>query len=530
MFLMSERNLEILPATPEELNRVGEEYWLRLGGELMRRGDLTKKNLEQLKNLAYWEQQKEGVHELLKQGSRPFVEITSNQLEETRGDVLLSNLKAIQHEIDKLRKVLSLETDKLAEGMYSSPVIPKDAYDHLPGLVSRLLECVENERHRDLFLIQLLPVFTMHLPNVLTEHADGVYSASLFTAIISDDESVLRFLKKSEKTLLELKKLLVRSNDSRAASLGVNLVESSVELNDLIYNSDGNAFLIHDRSDMLPSEIDSDTDLLFQLYKCVYSNEPVTVEIGRKFKSLKPNTVSGISIFQFETLKEFGRQLGKDHLVNHLVYILPQELESQTNRPTASGRQLNRVIPEVSSSLAQIYQVLDDRKAPLYIDFTDEQWEMIDGTFHEKSKIIKELRLTSTLERVNRNTAVAVLKIASVFAVLRAFEQDSDMLDHEVLTASDSDVIASLWIADTVLKHAYRIYQEIPDKNIENVRGERYQKYFSVLPPLFKTDEAVEIASKLNIPERTAKRYLSALIKENKLLRMKRGTYQKSST
>lgn len=528
---MSEGIIKKLPEPPEELNKIGEEYWLLLGDELIRRGDLTKQSLEQLKNLAYWEQQKEGIHELLKQGSRPFVEVAGDQVEETRGDVLLSNLKAIQHEVDKLRKVLSLETEKMADGMQNSPVIPKDAYDHLPGLASRLLDCVENERHRDLFLIQLLPVFTMHLPNVITEHADGIYSASLFTVIISDDVSALRFLKKAEETLLELKKMLVRSNHSKAASLGINLVESSAELNDLVFNSKGNAFLIHDRSDMLPSEVDSDTDLLFQLYKSPYSNEPVTVEIGQKYRSLKPDIVSGISIFQFETLKEFGRQLGKDQLVNHLVYISPQESESQTNRPTASGRQLNRIIPEVSSSLAQIYQVLDERKTPLYVDFTDEQWEMVDSTFHEKSKIIKELRLTSTLERVNRNTVVAVLKMASVFAVFRAFEQDSNLLkDHEAITASDSDVIASLWIADTLLKHAYRIYQEIPDKNIENVRGERYQKYFSILPPVFKTEEAVEIASKLYIPERTAKRYLSALVKEKKLLRMKRGTYQKSSS
>jgi len=528
---MSERKIEKLPEAPEELNKVGEEYWLRLGDELIRRGDLTKKNLEQLKNLAYWEQQKEGLHELLKQGSRPFVEVTNNQVEETRGDLLLSNLKAVQNEIDKLRKNLLLETDERAGGLQSSPIIPEDAYEHLPGLVSRLTDCVENERHRDLFLIQLLPVFTMHMPNVLVEHADGIFSTSLFTAIISDEESVLRFLKKSEETLLELKKLLVRSNNSRAASMGINLSESSDALNELVYNSEGNAFLIHDRSDMLPSEIDTDTDLLFQLFKSPYSNEPVTVEIGQKYRSLQPKTVSGISIFQFETLREFGRQLGKDNLVNHLVYISPQELKSQTNRPTESGRQLNRVIPEISSSLAQIYQKLDDRKVSLYIDFSDEQWEMIDGTFHEKSKIIKELRLTATLERVNRNTAIAVLKIASIFSVLRAFEQDSDLLNEdEAITASDSDVIASLWIADTLLKHAYRIYQEMPDKNIENVRGERYQKYYSVLPPVFKTDEAVEIASKLNIPERTAKRYLSALIKENKLLRKKRGTYQKNTS
>jgi len=526
---MSERNVEKLPAPPQELNKVGEEYWFRLGGELIRRGNLTNKNIEQLKNLAYWEQQKEGLHELLKQRSRPFVEITDIQVEETRGDVLLSNLKAIQNEIDKLRKALLLETENLAEGLHSSPVIPKDAYDHLPALAVQLLECLENERYRDLFLIQLLPVFTVHLPKVLVEHADGIYSTSLFTTVVSDDDAVYRFLKKSEEALLELKKLLVKSNNSRATSLGINLAESSGSLDNLIYSSEGNAFIIHDRSDKLPSMMDTNTNLLFQLYQSPYSNEPIIAEIGHKHRSLYPGVVSGISIFKFETLKEFGRQLGKDNLVNHLVYILPQELGSQTNRPTASGRQLNRVIPEISSILVQIYQFLEGRTSPLYIEFTDEQWEMIDETFHEKSKIIKELKLTSTLETVNRNTVVAVLKIASVFTVLRTFEQDSDLLkDHEALTASDSDVIASLWIADTILKHAYRVYQEIPDKNIENVRGERYQKYFSILPPVFKTEEAVEIASKINIPERTAKRYLSALIKENRILRIKRGTYQKS--
>ena len=328
-----------------------------------------------------------------------------------------------------------------------------------------------------------------------------------------------------------MKKMLVRSNNSKAVSLGVNLADTTVSLNDLIYNSEGNAFLIHDRSDMLPSEFDTDIDLLFQLFKSPYSNEPVTVEIGQNFRSIKPEIVSGISIFQLETLNEFGRHLGKDQLVNHMVYVFPEEFKSQTNRPTASGRQLNRVIPEVSGSLAQIYQFLEKRKSPLYIEFTDDQWEMIDETFFEKTKIIKELKLTATLDRVNRNTAVAVLKMASVFTVLRSFEQDSDLIrEREEITAFDSDVIASLWIADTLLKHAYRIYQEMPDKITENVRGERYQTYFSILPPVFKTEEAVEIASKLNIPERTAKRYLSAFIKENKLLRVKRGTYQKSSS
>lgn len=527
---MSEKRLMKLPPPPDDLNTVGRAYWFQLGRELIRHGNLTYNNLEQFKNLTYWEQQKEEVHELLKQGSKPFVETANNQVEETRGDVLISNLKAINNEINKLRKVLSLEPEDSAASMSNSPVIPQDAYDHLPDFIHQLLEYVEDERQRDLFLLQLLPVFTMHLPGVQIEHADGMCSPSLSTAIASTGESAFRYLRKSEEVYAELKKLLVKGNDSKAEALGIQLTDKADDLDELIFKSKGYALLIHDRSDLLPSQVSADANLLFQLYQSSFSGEPLSVNIGQKRKFLEPKIISGISIFQHETLKEFGRRLGKDKLVNHLVYISPKEPERQTNRPSASSRQLNRVVPEISGKLRQNFQNLEKRKSPLYIDLTDEQWEMIDGTFHEKAQIIKELKLTTMLDRVNRNMAVAVLKMTAIFAVLRAGEENVDLLsENEALTANNSDVIASLWIADTLLKHAYRVYQELPEKNTDNIRGERYQKYFFMLPAVFKTVEAVEVASKLDIPERTAKRYLSALTKENKLLRMRRGTYQKSS-
>jgi hypothetical protein len=171
-------------------------------------------------------------------------------------------------------------------------------------------------------------------------------------------------------------------------------------------------------------------------------------------------------------------------------------------------------------------QMLEERgEEPLYIDLTDDQWQNIDDTFADKMQIIEDLDLSKHLHASNNRSAVLALRMVSIFTVLRAFEEDANQLAMEdSLTPTEADMKAAILLADNFIKHAFRLFYILPDSGDSNAKGERYKKFMAMLPNKFETANAMKVAENLEIPERTAKRWLS---NEGRLKRLKRGHYEK---
>ena len=108
--------------------------------------------------------------------------------------------------------------------------------------------------------------------------------------------------------------------------------------------------------------------------------------------------------------------------------------------------------------------------------------------------------------------------------------------DEQALCCDDRDFHIALTIIECLVKHTVRIYevfsqkQENPFQKSDKKNAEQIKKLYMALPneQVFKTAEAVEIAQRLQIPERTAKRYLKQLVKDYKVLDQPRqGFYLK---
>ncbi|MGM9796720.1 MAG: DUF3987 domain-containing protein [Parabacteroides sp.] len=108
--------------------------------------------------------------------------------------------------------------------------------------------------------------------------------------------------------------------------------------------------------------------------------------------------------------------------------------------------------------------------------------------------------------------------------------------DEQALCCDDRDFHIALTIIGCLVKHTVRVYevfsktQKNPFKETDKKNAEQVQKLYTTLPNgcEFTTAEAVEIAQRLQIPERTAKRYLSQMVKDYKVLdQLRQGVYQK---
>lgn len=517
-----------LPKPPEHFSDAAVDSWYKTGITLIRGDRLRESNLKHLEEICYWEDYKNRIRENL-QGR-----FTDHQLEMTSGNigsintsVLLPNYRAIQDEINELRAIFGLKPE-LPEHISNTPEFPSEVFDHLPSLLSECCELIENVRNRDCFLIMALPVLALHLPNVRFEVADGTFTPNVFTYIVKSHSGIDRYPKKAVDLSSILQKRVLEGTTESFVNPVIELKSSSKNIQKTIFQNRGKG-LIFEKYMQVAARMESfDFHLFAELIEKSGSQKPMSLSLENDQTRVLVPALSAALNGTMTEVKTFVENMGEGHLTNYSFYLFESGGEWNSSRPTTRSKQFNKKIELFSEKLFELYELLLKKSSPIYIEPTHEQWQMIDDTFSEKMNLIDELDLTQNLQIANENAVTNTLKLASIFTITRVYlDQQIDLNSVDVLSPNDHDIIGALWLTDTFMKHAIRLYQNLPIMRKESYRGNRFNRFFGTLPAIFDTSEAVEIASMLSIPDRTANRYLSELIEKNKLIKLRRGVYKK---
>lgn len=471
---------------------------------------LTEESLEKLSDLCYWEDQRFSVMQRL----RDDQSATASPLVRAGRSVHLKNLKAIKREIEAVRNELQLE-DTVNDPLSDIPAIPDEAYQNLPQQLSSCCALTEHPNEKDMLLLSLLSLSAGHLPNLLAEHANGYYPCSLNIFLADGSGAGKQLAGKMKALVLGRQPGTGKSNQALLTNLR-DEVERDGGFRKTMRLAVETDFA-QQLPEVFPSSGQGQTTSLFER---VFTTVPVVATPVTGFLSVLLTGDHG----QFRNLSV---KAGPSFYSPFLVYSAYSESKWQSNRPDRSTRTLSRHLAALMSDLEKIRSILSDRDEPVTVELTSGQWQMIDDTFAEKMEILNELGMPPELHTVNENAAIYTLKLTSICTTLRIFDEDPELLYGEYLTPDDDDVIAALWITDTCLKHAIRLQDLLPGINEVDARGDRYLKYYNILPVAFETSDALELAEKLEIPPRSAKRYLNEMLDENKVTRVKRGQYQK---
>ena len=518
-----------LPKPPEHFSDAAVDSWYKTGITLIRSERLRESNLNHLEEICYWEDYKNRIRENL-QGrfTEHQLEMTSGNIGSINTSVLLANYKAIQDEINELRSIFGLKPE-LPEHISNTPELPSEVFDHLPSLLRECCELIENVRNRDCFLIMSLPVLALHLTNVRFEVADGTFTPNIFTYIVKSHSGIDRYPKKA----LDLSSVLQnRALEGEAGSFVKPVIElksSSKNIQKDIFQNKGKGLIFEEYMQVAAGMGSFDYHLFSKLIEKSNSQKPISLSLENDQTRVLIPELSAALNGTMKEVKTFVENMGEGHLTNYSFYLFESEGEWKSSRPTTRSKQFNQKTDLFSGKLYELYELLLKKSSPIYIEPTGEQWQMIDDTFSEKMNLIEELDLTQNLQIANEKAVINTLKLASLFTITRVYlDQQIDLNSVDVLSPNDHDMIAALWLTDTFMKHAIRLYQNLPVMRKESYRGNRFNRFFGTLPAIFDTSEAVEVASMLSIPDRTANRYLSELLEKNKLIKLRRGVYKKS--
>ena len=144
-------------------------------------------------------------------------------------------------------------------------------------------------------------------------------------------------------------------------------------------------------------------------------------------------------------------------------------------------------------------------------------------------------RMTVVSTGMGLRTSVSTFRIAMVLTVLRCADREP-MFEPQsnVLVCKDDDFNTALTIANTLINHTCHVYANLlPHVETPLVADgikllDRQRQFFIELPEEFVTEVWQAIAQRLNIPIKTAERYLGEFVNKYHLIdRIKNGHYRK---
>ena len=126
-----------------------------------------------------------------------------------------------------------------------------------------------------------------------------------------------------------------------------------------------------------------------------------------------------------------------------------------------------------------------------------------------------------------RRMGLIAYRMAMILSVLRL---DPRGTMPSTIVCHDTDFGFALDTVDILLGHVADVYAELPTIEEDEVADllPQEQNFLNTLPDEFDNEIYMGIASELYISRRTAQRYVQNLIKQKKIIKIKRNKYEKN--
>lgn len=222
-------------------------------------------------------------------------------------------------------------------------------------------------------------------------------------------------------------------------------------------------------------------------------------------------------------------------LANRFLFYCARGKKGWRSPFKGKGEPLEEKMYKIGLRYQKLYEALRQRaSSPLEFTFSEEQKDRFDAFFsplYDEQIGLNGDELSAFIFRLGLST----FRIAMVLTVLRCADREP-MLNPEsnVLICSDNDFQTAITIANTLINHTCHIYANIlPHAETLSVASDikmpdRQRQLYMAVTDEFTTRQWHDKAAELNIPKKTAERYLGEFYSKYHLVeRIQNGLYKK---
>lgn len=463
-----------------------------------------------------------------------------------------NNIKPYKEPIED--EVLPIKDDLLTEDYTDSPTFSTSLIPQLPQFLQHVVKYTKTDQEKDIMILGAITAISACLPKIYGIYdGDKVYSnLYLFvTAAAASGKGKLKFCKrlvyKIHKTMREEGKLMEAEYDAELAQYNKNKAKdanlkkppkppirmlfipannSSTGMFQLLNDSKGRGLIFETEADTLAKNFKTDYGDYSDGFRNAFHHETIKYfrRTDREYVEIEEPCLSCALTGTPKQVLALMPNAENGLFSRFMFYQMPTSTNWKNVFAIDTKKGLNDYFDQLGNQFYELYRQLITN-TEIQFSYTEKQQEVFNHFF---SKInlyylnVNPLEYNSSIKRMG----IIAFRISMILTVLRILET-GDVSNP--LYCSDEDFQTTLTMVKALIKHSSKVYSSLPeDKTAINYKNKREQ-FIESLPLRFTTQDYITYASKLNITQKTAERYITSLCKSKFLARESQGNYYNPS-
>ncbi|AEH02722.1 DUF3987 domain-containing protein [Lacinutrix sp. 5H-3-7-4] len=463
-----------------------------------------------------------------------------------------NNIKPYKEPIEE--EVLIPNEVTNSEDYSDSPTFSTSLIPQLPQFLQQVIKYAKTDQERDIMILGAITAISACLPKIYGIYdGDKVYSnLYLFvTAAAASGKGKLKFCKrlvnKIHKTMREEAKLMEAEYDAELAQYNKNKMKdenlkkpqkppirmlfipannSSTGMFQLLHDSKGRGLIFETEADTLAKNFKTDYGDYSDGFRNAFHHETIKYfrRTDREYVEIEEPCLSCALTGTPKQVLALMPNAENGLFSRFMFYQMPTSTNWKNVFAIDTKKGLNEYFDNLGNVFYELYRQLITN-TEIQFSYTEEQQEVFNQFF---SKInlyylnVNPLEYNSSIKRMG----IIAFRISMILTVLRILET-GDVTNP--LYCSDEDFQSTLTIVKALIKHSSKVYSSLPvDKTAINYKNKKEQ-FIDSLPLRFSTQDYISYASKLDITQKTAERYITNLCKSKFLLRESQGNYYNPS-
>lgn len=413
------------------------------------------------------------------------------------------------------------------EPFMDNPLIPEFVYDNLPELLKKGIYPFQEPRERDVFLTGSLGVLSGCFPKLSGEYDRKTVYSNLYifiTAPAACGKGSMDFTKNygieyhnelAKRNTADFTKpkalLFIPGNGSSSAIMG-HLEQTS-----------GSGIFFETEADSITNALKNDWGNYSDFLRKSYHHESVahTRKAEFEYSELMAPKVSMVLSGTPDQVLSLTKSVSNGLFSRFLFYSYKSNFVWHDVSPCGEIKNLTDYFNDIrkeSFELINIFRQFDKVNFSLKVD----QWQ----TLNE----VQAPRLTEIVDEHGDNAAALAVRMGIMWfrlaMILSAVRSNGKINQDAILECTDIDFEISKQLMEVYMVHILSVFSTIPKQ--PNAHSDALlNNYFDSLPSEFQRREAVTIAERLRFSPRKSDTFLSILVGEKKLERVKGGMYKK---
>lgn len=437
------------------------------------------------------------------------------------------------------------------------PGLPDGVYGDLPEFLKKVVKHAVSGEERDLLLLGSLGVLSSCLPTFYGIYDGKKVYANLYlfvTAMASAGKGRLVHCKQLVQPihyyLRDQTKLLKREYDVLLAEynqmknsdggekpnrppekmLFIPANNSTTGVFQLLHDNEGRGMIFETEGDTLAGAFKSDYGNYSDGFRKAFHHETISYyrRTDREYVDIESPCVSTVLSGTPRQVATLIPSAENGLFSRFIFYYMNTRVEWKDVFSFSGEEGLDTYFKGLGEEFFGLYKQLTEQEDVQFM-LTEGQQAQFNQFFTLVQDTYVSLKGMDYLATVRR-LGLITFRISMIFSALRLMEHgvmDNEQQGCRRVVCEDKDFGVALQMTKILVKHAAKVFAELPEEEQLPKRNNRKERFFEGLPKAFSRKEFLAIALRLGIPDKTAERYILDFYKSRMVNNDERGQYSK---